>query len=188
MPAGRLNPRWLYPLMAAAAFGAGGALWWVTRDPPAVPVAEGVPEVASAALLAAGFVDVAGKPHALGEFQGRIVVVNFWATWCVPCREEMPAFSRLHERWKARGVQFVGLARDDPAKVARFAAELPVSYPLWIGDEAAGELSRRFGNRLGVLPHTVILDRDARVLDSRVGPYSEAALEAKLRAISPNTR
>ena len=186
MPAHGLSPRWLYPLMAAAAFGAGAALWWVTRAPPAIPAAVGVPEVAPAALLAAPFVDVGGKAHALGEFQGRIVVVNFWATWCVPCREEMPAFSRLHERWKARGVQFVGLARDDPAKVARFAAEVPVSYPLWVGDEAAGELSRRLGNRLGVLPHTVILDRDARVLDSRVGPYSEADLEAKLRVIAGN--
>ena len=179
-----MSPRSLYAMIAAAAFGAGAVLWWVTRDPGAISAVEAPPEVAPAALLATSFQDLSGETHALGEFQGRIVVVNFWATWCVPCREEMPAFSRLHERWKAKCVQFVGLARDDAAKVQRFAREVPVSYPLWVGDEAAGELSRRLGNRLGVLPHTVILDRNARPVDSRVGPYSEAALEDKLRVLA----
>ena len=182
-----VSPRWLYPLIAVAAFGTGGALWWAARDPgTAAPALSAVPDVAPAALLAASFTDVSGRPHALGEFQGHILVVNFWATWCVPCREEMPAFSRLHARWQPRGVQFVGLARDEAAKVERFAREVPVSYPLWVGDESAGELSRRLGNRLGLLPHTVILGRDSRVLDSRVGPYSEADLEAKLRVIAEN--
>jgi len=182
---GALSPRWTYPLVAAAAFAAGGAMWWVTRDTGAPPPAlEAAPDFAPAALLAASFADLAGRPHALGEFQGRIVVVNFWATWCVPCREEMPAFSRLQERWASKGVQFVGLARDEPSKVARFARDVPVSYPLWVGDEAAGELSRRLGNRLGVLPHTVILGRDARLLDNRVGPHSEATLDLKLQALT----
>jgi thiol-disulfide isomerase/thioredoxin len=172
-------------LVAAAAFGAGGALWWAAREPgvPTLP-AVSVPDVAPAALLAAAFTDVSGRSHALGEFQGRILVVNFWATWCVPCREEMPAFSRLHERWQAKGVQFVGLARDETDKVARFSREVPISYPLWIGDENAADLSRRLGNRLGVLPHTVILGRDSRVLDSRVGPYSEKDLDEKLRLLT----
>jgi len=180
-----VSPRWLYPLVALAAFGAGGALWWITRDRAApAPTIAAVPDVAPAALLAAPFTDVAGRPHALGEFQGRILVVNFWATWCVPCREEMPGFSRLHERWQAKGVQFVGLARDESDKVARFSREIPISYPLWVGEENAAELSRRLGNHLGVLPHTVILGRDSRVLDSRVGPYPERDLDVKLRILT----
>jgi thiol-disulfide isomerase/thioredoxin len=136
--------------------------------------------------MAVTFKDTQGASHSLAELAGNIVVVNFWATWCVPCREEMPAFARLQERWADRGVRFVGLAQDDPEKVARFGREVGVNYPLWVGD-AAPELSRRLGNRLGVLPHTVILDRAATPIDGRVGPYTEADLAAKIRKLAGNS-
>ena len=134
-------------------------------------------------LLAASFTDPQGQRHSLGEFQGKVLVVNFWATWCAPCREEMPAFARLQARWGQRNVQFVGLANDDPQRVERFGRDLAIPYPLWVGGDEVGELSKRLGNRLGVLPFTVLLDSDGRILDSRVGPYSEAVLEERLRAI-----
>jgi thiol-disulfide isomerase/thioredoxin len=131
--------------------------------------------------------DWRARPHAIGELQGSIVVINFWATWCVPCREEMPGFARLASRWKTQGVRFVGLANDDPGKVERFARDLSIGYPLWLGGENVGELSRRLGNRLGVLPHTVILDPSGGVLETRVGPYTEKDLEAKLRSLVVKT-
>ena len=178
-----VSPRLLYAAIAVVAVATGGGLWLATRAPSANP--RGVPSgVAPSALFAASFSDTQGRTHSLGEFQGRILVVNFWATWCGPCREEMPAFARLHERWKGRGVQFVGLADDDPMKVERFARELAIPYPLWIGGEAARNLSQRLGNRLGVLPHTVILDASGAPLVAKVGPYTEAELEEKIRAIS----
>ena len=95
-------------------------------------------------------------------------------------REEMPGFVRLQDRWKGRGVQFVGLSDDDPSKVERFAAELKINYPLWVGVDTAGELSHRLGNRLRVLPHTVILDPAGNRVEMRVGPYTERDLESKL--------
>jgi thiol-disulfide isomerase/thioredoxin len=171
--------RGFLPAIAALTIASGISLWWITRTP-----VEPRYDVAPGALWAATFRDPGGSSHALGQFQGKVLVVNFWATWCVPCREEMPAFNRLHERWKARGVTFLGLADDDPAKVERFGRELAIAYPLWVGGEAVGELSRRLGNRLGVLPHTVIFDPSGKVLDSKVGPYTEADLEAKLAILS----
>jgi thiol-disulfide isomerase/thioredoxin len=179
-----VSPRLLFSSVAVLAVAAGSALWWATRDASVPPAPETGSQIAPGALLAASFADTRGVSHALGEFQGKILVLNFWATWCVPCREEMPAFARLQERWRDEGVQFVGLADDDPAKVDRFGRELAINYPLWVGGETVGELSRRLGNRLGVLPHTVIIDRSGQQVEGRVGPYTEEALGLKLRLIT----
>jgi thiol-disulfide isomerase/thioredoxin len=179
-----VNPRLLFSGVAVAAVAAGGILWWATRDTNAPIAPETASQIARGALLAASFSDTAGTSHALGEFQGKVLVLNFWATWCVPCREEMPAFARLQERWRGQGIQFVGLANDDAGKVERFGRELAINYPLWVGGDTVAELSRRLGNHLGVLPHTVIIDRGGTVLEGRVGPYTEEGLESKLRLIT----
>lgn len=172
---------WL-SVVTVVTVAAGSALWWATRPPPMPPVPQ--PGIAPGALWAATFSDTAGRTHSLAEFQGKVAVVNFWATWCAPCREEMPAFVRLQERWTGRGVQFVGLANDDPRKVDRFASELRINYPLWVGGDSVGDLSKRLGNRLGVLPHTAIIDRRGQVIDSKVGPYTETELDGKLRQLA----
>ncbi len=179
-----MSPRLLFCGVAVLAVAAGSMLWWAARDTNAPPAQETASQVAPGALLAASFTDTAGVSHALGEFQAKILVLNFWATWCVPCREEMPAFARLQQRWRDEGVQFVGLADDDAGKVERFGRELAINYPLWVGGETVGELSRRLGNHLGVLPHTVIIDRGGQVLEGRVGPYTEDSLGSKLRLIT----
>ena len=178
-----MTARWFYPLVGVAALAAGSGLWLATRPPPGVsrslPPPIAAPTIGAAALYATPFTDTEGRPQALGRFQGKVVVLNFWATWCAPCREEMPAFTRVQSRWGSRGVQIVGLSDEDAAKVARFGRELAINYPLWVGT-SAGELSRRLGNTSGVLPHSAILDGSGRVLEQKVGPYNEAELEAKL--------
>jgi thiol-disulfide isomerase/thioredoxin len=179
-----LRSRALFATIAGVAVAAGIGSWWLghaSREEPAAP------EISPAALWAASFRDPAGTSHALGELQGRIVVLNFWATWCAPCREEMPAFERLHDRWKGRGVAFIGLSDDEPAKVDRFSRDFGIRYPLWVGGEEVGSLARRLGNRIGVLPFTVMIAPDGRVLSAKVGPYTEADLEAKLSAIGPKS-
>ena len=169
--------RWLFAGVGFLASLAGIALWLGARAPaPAL-----MPEATPATIWATSFADTQGRPHSLGQFQGKVVVVNFWATWCAPCREEMPAFVRLQERWAGKRVQFVGLSNEDPGRVALFGRDLAINYPLWVGGDEVGELSRRLGNRLGVLPHTVILDTNGRVLESRVGPYSEQSMDARLQ-------
>jgi peroxiredoxin len=96
----------------------------------------------------------------------------------------MPGFVKLQSAWRARGVQFVGLAQDDAAKVVAFGRELGINYPLWLGEAEVMDLSRRLGNRLGVLPHTVLLDSQGRVIESRIGIFPEALLDSRLAAIT----
>ena len=175
-----MSERRIYITVGAIAIAAGTALWLGSRVPgPTIVPAE----VSPSALFAATFADTRGNAGSLGRYQGMVMVVNFWATWCAPCREEMPAFTRLQTRWAARGVQFIGLSDEDAARVERFGRDLAVNYPLWIGGDEVGDLSRRLGNRLGVLPFTVLLDRQGNVLERKVGPYSESTLEDRLHAI-----
>ena len=186
-----MSARWFYPLVGIAALVAGTLLWLATRTGPAPGAAPSLPVLSApaigpAALYATAFTDTEGRPRSLGQFQGKLLVLNFWATWCAPCREEMPAFSRIQARWKDRGVQIVGVSAEDAATVARFGRELSIGYPLWVGD-AASELTRRLGNSSGVLPHSVILDPSGRVLEQKVGPYNETELEAKLESFSPKS-
>ena len=177
----------LFVAIGLVALAAGAGLWQWSRQSrplPPQPASVEAPSIAPAALFAASFLDEARVPRALGQFQGRILVVNFWATWCGPCRAEMPAFQRLHQRWMEKGVRFVGLSGESPETAARFGRELGISYPLWTGGEEVQELSRRLGNRMRVLPHTVLIGPAGEVLEQRVGPYTEIELEERLGKIA----
>ena len=113
-----------------------------------------------------------GRLRDVAEWDGRLLVVNFWATWCAPCREEIPLFIRLQEQFGDRGLQFVGIALDEPANVAPFAAEYGINYPVLVGQGEAIELMRRFGSRYGALPFTAVVDRDGRVAYVHEGALS----------------
>jgi thiol-disulfide isomerase/thioredoxin len=142
-----------------------------------------VTDIAPSALYAASFPGLDDKPLALGKWQGQVVVLNFWATWCVPCREEMPMFERVHKKLAGKGVVFVGLAADDKAKVAAFLQASPVSYPVLIGDFEALEFARRLGNKQAALPYTAIIDRAGNIVRTKLGPYTEAELEAQIQSV-----
>jgi thiol-disulfide isomerase/thioredoxin len=173
-----MTTRWLFAVVALLAVLAGTALWLGNEPGPRT----GSPDLAPAALYAAGFHDPAGEPQSLARYQGKVVVLNFWATWCGPCRQEMPAFERMSARWSRRGVQFVGIADDDPGKVDRFARELGIRYPLWVGGAEVDEMARRLGNVERVLPYTVVLGPQGQVLRQKVGIYTEPELDAALAA------
>jgi len=98
-----------------------------------------------------------------------VVVVNFWATWCAPCREEIPLFVDLQNELGPRGVQFIGIAIDRPELVKPYAAELRMNYPVLISSLDGIELSRAVGNRAAVLPYTIVIDRAGRVVAKEVG-------------------
>ena len=166
----------LFTLVGVAAFATGGVLWLATHRTTPDPARLEAPAISGAALYAASFRDAEGRQQPLGRFQDRWLVVNFWATWCGPCREEMPTFSRLQREWGARGVQFVGLSSEAPELALSYGREQSISYPLWTGGPEVMELSRRLGNVSGVLPHSAVIAPGGRVVAGKVGAYSETEL------------
>lgn len=125
--------------------------------------------------------DLNAKPQSLGQWRGKILVVNYWATWCHPCREEMPGFSRLQDKFRDKGVQFVGISAEDTAKIIEFQKETPVSYPLLIGDMGIMKSSAELGNTRQALPFTAVFDREGRLAATKLGRLAEPELEGQLK-------
>lgn len=155
---------WLLALLGAVAIGAGVYSWLANDGPP--DVAESPVRL----LLGQQFPDARGTPTDLNAYRGQVLVVNFWATWCAPCIEEMPELSELQSELAEQDVQFLGLAVDNPANVRKFAnGPVQVIYPLLVLDAAGIELGRRFGNEAGALPFTVVIDRQGNIADRTLG-------------------
>ncbi|MEP7208010.1 MAG: TlpA disulfide reductase family protein [Casimicrobiaceae bacterium] len=129
-------------------------------------------------LFAVSLPDREGHQQSFEQWRGKVVVVNFWATWCGPCREEMPEFVKAQKDLGGRGLQFVGVAVDEPAKVAQFADEIGVNYPLLIGGFGAMELSKTYGNKVAALPFTVVIDRQGRIAHTQLGVLAPAKLHS----------
>lgn len=142
--------------------------------------ASAIPPGAAAALFAVKLPDLQGREQALAQWRGKTLVVNFWAAWCPPCRDEMPAFSRLQSAYADRGVQFVGIALDTADNVKSFTKSTRVSYPLLLAGEGGADLARAIGNRTVALPYTLIIDADGTARSSRLGYLAEDDLETLL--------
>ena len=134
----------------------------------------------SAALAAVTLPDLQGRPQALDQWRGKVLVLNFWATWCAPCREEIPVLVKLQNKYEAQGLQFVGIAIDQAEKVRPYAAEMGMNFPILIGSLDAIELTRTLGNKAGVLPFTVFVARDGEIAGREVGAAKEGPLEERL--------
>lgn len=170
-------------LSLLAAGYAGYRVWDVTRT--------GAPQISAerlSQLFGTEFSDLANQPRTLGFFKGKVIVVNFWATWCPPCREEMPAFSKLQASLGDKGVQFIGIGIDSPSAIREFAIQAPVSYPLLIGGTPGMELMRELGNASAGLPYTLVLDRNGDPAFSHLGMLTESILEARLLALLSKPR
>jgi thiol-disulfide isomerase/thioredoxin len=124
--------------------------------------------------------DLKGQPQGLGQWRGKVLIVNYWATWCLPCREEMPGFSRLQDKYRDKGVQFVGISIDTADKIVEFQKTTPVTYPLLIGDMTVMENSAKLGNSRQALPFTAVFDREGRLVATKLGRLSEPELDRQL--------
>lgn len=165
---------WLIAGVAALALATGlGVATWLRQPGPAQP---GVAE----ALLAAPMLDLQNRQQTLAQYRGKILVVNFWATWCPPCREEIPFFIEAQSKFDPNGLQFVGIALDNNEQVATFVQEYGVNYPVLIGGINESEILRKLGNPGGGLPFTLIYDRNGNLREKILGGLNKARLEQLL--------
>lgn len=137
-------------------------------------------------LLAATLVDLEGRPRRLSEWHGRILVCNFWATWCAPCREEIPLLMAAREKYAAAGVEIVGIAIDKAANVRDFSATFKISYPILLAEAEGIDLMRKLGNNTGGLPYTVVTDRRGNVAHRKLGAFHGSDLDEILGPLARN--
>jgi thiol-disulfide isomerase/thioredoxin len=164
--------KWLLAGVAGAAAVAGaGIAWWRNRPPPA-------DREALARLWALRLPTPQGTELSFAAFQGRPLLVNFWATWCPPCVEEMPLLDAFWRQHADKGWQVVGLAIDQPSAVRTFLQRTPVGFPIGLAGLEGTALTRSLGNLTGGLPFTVVLGADGTLLQRRMGQVSEGDLKA----------
>ena len=128
-------------------------------------------------LPAFAYPDLEGVSRSSEEWLGQVLVLNFWATWCPPCRREMPHFIEFQQRHGEQGLQFVGIAIDSEQDVADFADGIGVNYPILLGETDAIALSQALGNRFSGLPFSAIFDRSGKLVHTRAGELTQADLE-----------
>lgn len=162
----------------------GGAWLWRSRLTAPAPI---VAEAPRPGYRAPAFTlpTIDGGVASLTQFRGRAVILNFWATWCPPCRAEMPALQRVYARYADRGLVVLGLnatASDDPAAVRAFQQHYGLTFPILLDE--SGKVNRIYG--VSALPTTFFIGPDGRIREIVVGgPISEAVLEARIRTLLP---
>ena len=164
--------RWLTGAVAAGAVAAGaGWAWWrhSLND-----VADG----ATDAIWGQEFPALAGQPAVkMAAFKGQPLLLNFWATWCAPCVEELPMLNQFYQTQRAKGWTVVGLAVDKEASVASFLQRMPLTFPIAIAGMQGTALSRDLGNSAGGLPFTVLFDKHGRVQHRKMGQLLASDLQ-----------
>ena len=170
---------WLLIVLVGVAAAAAGYGYHTYRSSPAAPK----DPAAIGELMTARFADLQGNTASLAQWRGQVLVINFWATWCEPCREEIPLFIRLQKKYADRGLKFVGIALDRPEAVKPYAAEIGMNFPVLIGGTEAIDLARKTGNRSAVLPFTIVLDAKGRVAMTEIGVVKESRIDPLLASL-----
>jgi thiol-disulfide isomerase/thioredoxin len=160
--------------VVAAMFGVAGALAGLNNAnngpiTTAYAATDGRPHSVVTNLFAQSMNDVSGKSQPLAQWKGKPLLVNFWATWCAPCVQEMPELSALSAQDGGKHFNVIGIGIDSPSNIAEFAAKLKIAYPLYAAGMTGTDLAREFGNAAGGLPYTVLIGADGQVRKTYLG-------------------
>jgi len=173
-------------VVIAAVLGIGAGMWFAGHgqgpaDAPPPPRPAVVAAQPGDPIPAITLPDLQGTPLALASFRGRPLLINVWASWCGPCVEEMPALTAFADAQGASGVQVLGLALDTPEGVRDFLTRIPVAYPIVLDTPGPADASVRLGNAQGLLPYSVLVDAQGRIVKQKLGPFAAGEIEAWAR-------
>jgi len=121
--------------------------------------------------------DLSGRTRHISEWNGKVVTVNFWATWCPPCLHEIPELIALQDEYREQGLEVIGIALQRPEEVVDFAEELGINYTVLAGEMAVAAIAESYGNRIGALPYTAVFDRQGKIAFVKPGPVTGAEVE-----------
>ncbi len=125
--------------------------------------------------------DTEGNLHQLSDWKGKVIMLNFWATWCPPCKYEIPEFIEYQNEYGVNGLQIIGIGIDDPDKVKNFTRTLEINYPVLL--TTSSEIMSKWGNSNQVLPYTVIIDREGQIRYIHRGQLSKLSFEHEIKPI-----
>lgn len=174
---GKLKQILLYTCVAIVALAAGNIIRNHVIGGDKTPVSEEVRKQGAEAILAAKLPDINDEVQAISQWRGDVLVVNFWATWCAPCREEIPEFIETQEKFRDQNLRFIGIAIDRKEKVVAYSKEFKINYPVLIGSMGAMSLAIPAGNIHSSLPFTVIIDRNGAIAKTYLGRVHQNTLE-----------
>ena len=117
--------------------------------------------------------DINGDMRNIKEWDGKLIILNFWATWCPPCRKEIPEFIELQQAYGNQGIQFIGIAIDDELAVREYIKEVGLNYPSLVVQDEGIILAKRYGNGIGALPYTVFINREGEISNTIRGELSK---------------
>lgn len=164
-----LSRPWFIVVAALLAIGAGYGVSLIVREGSAPGAGE----------TEVSLTDLNGTPQRIEAVQAPLRLVNFWATWCPPCREEIPLLVQIQNHYRAQGLRIIGIAVDQPAAVAAFSDMMGINYLNWLATDPFA-LMKRYGNNDGALPYSVLLAPDGTILHRKLGPYAPAELTQML--------
>lgn len=167
----------LYFIVAVVALGSGSFIRSLISDAYQTELTSDESQQGAQAILATQLPDLDGNDQAVSQWLGKVIVVNFWATWCTPCREEIPEFIEAQKKYGDQGLMFVGIAIDQVDKVKMFSKEFGINYPVLIGSMNTWSLLEAAGNRHSALPYTVVINRSGELVENYLGRVNLKKLE-----------